>query len=82
MLFIEAFTNILNQINFSIIKYLFRCLVHLSREGASVEMFAPNINQLHVIDHTKGEEDKNPRNVLVESARIARGNISSLDKLV
>ena len=45
-------------------------------------MFAPNINQLHVIDHTKGEEDKNPRNVLVESARIARGNISSLDKLV
>jgi len=57
------------------------CLVHLSREGASVEMFAPNINQLHVIDHTKGEEDKNPRNVLVESARIARGNISSLDKL-
>jgi len=57
------------------------CLVHLSREGASVEMFAPNVNQLHVIDHTKGEEDKNPRNVLVESARIARGNISSLDKL-
>jgi len=57
------------------------CLVHLSREGASVEMFAPNINQLHVIDHTKGKEDEVSRNVLVESARIARGNINSLDKL-
>ena len=38
-------------------KYLFvySCLVHLSREGAEVSMFAPDINQMHVIDHTKGE---------------------------
>ena len=66
---------LINEINF-------RCLVHLSREGASVEMFAPNINQLHVIDHTKGKEDEVSRNVLVESARIARGNINSLDKYI
>ncbi len=34
--------------------FLFRCLVHLSRGGAKVSMFAPNVDQMHVIDHTKG----------------------------
>ena len=36
-------------------------------------MFAPNKPQLHVIDHTSGNEMKEQRNVLVESARISRG---------
>merc|ERR1712168_735138 len=56
-------------------------LVHLSRNGAVSSMFAPNINQMHVIDHTKGEPMNETRNVLVESARIARGKIQSLDLL-
>ena len=30
------------------------CLVHLSRGGAQVSMFAPDVDQMHVIDHTKG----------------------------
>lgn len=56
-------------------------LVHLSRGGASVNMFAPNIDQMHVVDHLKGEPSQEKRNVLVESARLARGNIQDLSKL-
>ncbi len=36
-------------------------------------MFAPNIAQLPVINHLTGEEMPESRNVLVEAARIARG---------
>ena len=59
------------------------CLVHLSRHSASVRVFAPDIPQKHVINHLTGEALPETRNVLAESARIARGgqNISSLDKL-
>ncbi|XP_069388774.1 glutamine amidotransferase-like class 1 domain-containing protein 3, mitochondrial [Paralichthys olivaceus] len=56
-------------------------LVHLSRGGATVNMFAPNIEQMHVVDHLKGEPSQEKRNVLVESARLARGNIQDLSKL-
>lgn len=44
-------------------------------------MFAPNIDQMHVVDHLKGEPSQDKRNVLVESARLARGNIQDLSKL-
>lgn len=58
------------------------CLVHLSRHGAQVSIFAPDKPQLHVINHVKGEVmEGETRNVLVESARIARGAISSLSEL-
>lgn len=58
------------------------CLVHLSWAKADVAIFAPDINQLHVVDHTKGEPvDGQTRNVLVESARIACGKISPLSQL-
>ncbi|KAJ8352514.1 hypothetical protein SKAU_G00239900 [Synaphobranchus kaupii] len=57
-------------------------LVHLSRSGADVQMYAPNISQMHVIDHSKGQPtEKESRNVLSESARIARGNIADLAQL-
>ncbi|XP_077198959.1 glutamine amidotransferase-like class 1 domain-containing protein 3, mitochondrial isoform X3 [Paroedura picta] len=57
-------------------------LVHLSRGGASVQMYAPNISQMHVIDHCKGQPAKGEsRNVLIESARIARGKVMELTKL-
>lgn len=32
-----------------------RVLVHLSRSGAEVQIFAPDVPQMHVIDHTKGQ---------------------------
>ncbi|KAM9487366.1 glutamine amidotransferase-like class 1 domain-containing protein 3, mitochondrial [Clarias gariepinus] len=56
-------------------------LVHLSREGAQVQMYAPDMSQMHVIDHSKGQPSEESRNVLAESARIARGNITDLAKL-
>lgn len=34
---------------------LCRVLVHLSRGGAEVQIFAPDIPQMHVVDHTKGQ---------------------------
>ncbi|XP_029937523.1 glutamine amidotransferase-like class 1 domain-containing protein 3A, mitochondrial [Myripristis murdjan] len=56
-------------------------LVHLSRGGASVKIFAPNIDQMDVVDHLKGAPSEEKRNVLVESARLARGDIQELSKL-
>ncbi|XP_035378969.1 glutamine amidotransferase-like class 1 domain-containing protein 3A, mitochondrial [Electrophorus electricus] len=57
-------------------------LVHLSRGGAEVQMFAPDVEQMHVIDHRKGQPaEMETRNVLAESARIARGSIADLAKL-
>ena len=53
-------------------------LLAISRQGASYEVFAPDINQHHVINHITGEEMNETRNVLVESARIARGKIRKL----
>lgn len=44
-------------------------------------MFAPNIDQMHVINHLAGAPAEEKRNVLVESARLARGNIQDLSKL-
>lgn len=35
--------------------WCFRAMVHLSRHEAEVGIFAPNIEQMHAIDHTKGE---------------------------
>ena len=36
---------------------------------------------MHVVDHTAGSEMSETRNVLKESARIARGKISDLAEL-
>ncbi|MDR7053014.1 enhancing lycopene biosynthesis protein 2 [Pseudomonas koreensis] len=53
-------------------------LLRLDQRGAQVQCFAPNIAQLHVINHLTGEEMPESRNVLVESARIARGNVKDI----
>lgn len=53
----------------------------LEQNGASWHCFAPNINQHHVINHITGEEMEEKRNVLIESARIARGNIQDVTEL-
>jgi enhancing lycopene biosynthesis protein 2 len=42
---------------------------------------APDIDQHHVLNHLTGEEMPEKRNVLIESARIARGNIRNLAEL-
>ncbi len=53
-------------------------MLAIMKQGAEYEIFAPDIPQHHVINHITGEEMKETRNVLVESARIARGNIKDL----
>ncbi|MGA0558687.1 isoprenoid biosynthesis glyoxalase ElbB [Larkinella sp. VNQ87] len=56
-------------------------LLALAEVGADVICFAPDVPQHHVINHLTGEEMPETRNVLVESARIARGNIRNLASL-
>jgi len=53
-------------------------LLAIAQQGASYEIFAPDINQYHVINHLTHKEMPEKRNVLVESARIARGQIKPL----
>jgi enhancing lycopene biosynthesis protein 2 len=55
-------------------------LLAIARQGCEYEIFAPDIPQHHVINHITGEEMDEKRNVLVESARIARGMILDLKK--
>ena len=56
-------------------------MLEIKNHGADYQCFAPDISQHHVINHLTGEETKENRNVLVESARIARGNIKALSEL-
>ncbi|WP_319409825.1 isoprenoid biosynthesis glyoxalase ElbB [uncultured Desulfosarcina sp.] len=53
-------------------------LLFLDRAGASAVCMAPNVDQLHVIDHLTQQVVDERRNVLVESARIARGEIQDV----
>ncbi len=55
-------------------------MLAIMRQGAEYSCFAPDIPQHHVINHITGEEMNETRNVLVESARIARGEISPLSE--
>ncbi len=56
-------------------------MLYLEKADAQYQCFAPNIEQLHVINHLTGEEMDERRNVLVESARIARGEVKDLETL-
>lgn len=57
-------------------------LLALDRANARVLCAAPDVPQHHVINHlTQQPVPGETRNVLVESARIARGNILSLNRL-
>lgn len=58
-------------------------LLRLDQLGIGYRCFAPDIQQQHVVNHlnqdvVEGEQ----RNVLQESARLARGDISPLNELV
>ncbi|NNA16652.1 isoprenoid biosynthesis glyoxalase ElbB [Pseudomonas lundensis] len=53
-------------------------LLRLDQRGAHAQCFAPNVAQMHVINHLTGEEMPESRNVLVESARIARGEVKDI----
>jgi len=54
-------------------------MLAIVKNGGEYQIFAPNVEQYHVINHMTGEIMENEkRNVLVESARIARGNIKPI----
>lgn len=53
-------------------------LYAIKKNGCEYDIFAPDIEQHHVVNHITGEEMAEKRNVLVESARIARGKIKPL----
>lgn len=54
-------------------------LLSLEQQDASYQCFAPDREQMHVVNHLTGEPAAGEtRNVLVEAARIARGNIKPL----
>ena len=65
-------------------------LYFLDRAGVEVICMAPNMEQTEVVDHLTGRPVNEKRNILVESARIARGDVremknvktSDLDALV
>ncbi len=50
----------------------------IHKNGADFVCFAPDMDQRDVLDHRSGQALPETRNVLVESARIARGNIRPL----
>lgn len=53
-------------------------LLAIEEQGHTYTCIAPDVDQHHVINHLNGEEMNEKRNVLVESARIARGEIIEL----
>lgn len=53
-------------------------MLAIRQQGGSYQCFAPNINQHHVLNHITGEEMNETRNILIESARLSRGDIKDL----
>ncbi len=56
-------------------------LLALDSKKVHYEIFAPNRDQHHVVNHLTGEQTHEKRNILVETARIARGKVTGLDEL-
>lgn len=56
-------------------------LLHITKLGAAYQCFAPDTQQMHTVNHLTGEASDEPRNVLVESARVARGNVKPVTEL-
>ncbi|MFO0861318.1 MAG: isoprenoid biosynthesis glyoxalase ElbB [Phycisphaerales bacterium] len=56
-------------------------LIHLDRHGFNYRCFAPDLLQPEVVDHLHNKVVHEQRNMLVEAARIARGEIAPLAQL-
>jgi enhancing lycopene biosynthesis protein 2 len=56
-------------------------LLALDRMGVKTLCMAPDIDQRKVVNHLTGQDVTEKRNVLVESARICRGNITDIAKV-
>ena len=56
-------------------------LLALDKEGIEYICIAPKKEQTQVINHLTNEPQNEKRNILIESARIARGNIKDLKNI-
>ena len=57
-------------------------MLAIDRAGCETVCIAPDIPQHHVVNHLTGNESEGEtRNVLVEAARIARGNIKKINDI-
>ena len=56
-------------------------LLALDRHDVEIVCMAPNVNQTQVVDHVAQTPTSETRNVLVESARIARGEIRDMKEV-
>lgn len=56
-------------------------LLAIDRNECQYTIFAPDADQFHVMNHYTKEEMPEKRNMLVEAARIARGDIHPLTEL-
>lgn len=54
-------------------------MLAIRQQGATYRCYAPDRHQRDVINHLTGESTKESRDCLVEAARIARGDIQSLE---
>lgn len=56
-------------------------LLAIAEQGAEAVCIGVDHPQYHVIDHRSGQEMSEPRNMLVEAARIARGAITEISQV-
>ncbi|MFN8355921.1 MAG: isoprenoid biosynthesis glyoxalase ElbB [Spirosomataceae bacterium] len=56
-------------------------MLAIKEAGADYICLAPNVTQHHVLNHITGEEMPETRSVLIESARIARGEILDIENV-
>jgi len=55
-------------------------LLSLDKRGIAYQCLAPDVEQMHVVNHLTKQPTGESRNVLVEAARIARGKIEPLSE--
>ena len=55
-------------------------LLALDQHGIKYQCFAPDLDQFEVINHITGEPMNEKRNMMVEAARIVRGEILPLSQ--
>ena len=57
-------------------------LLAIDQMGAQAVCIGIDADQHHVVNHLNGEEILQTRNMLVEAARIARGDIQKIENIV
>lgn len=55
-------------------------MLAIKKHGGEYQIFAPDMEQYHVVNHITGEEMNEKRNVMIEASRIARGDIKPMSE--